>query len=1587
MQDSVTEGFRLSPQQERLWPIQQDNTAYRAQCGILLEGELNTDALREALQKVISRHEILRTIYHRQSGLSIPFQVITENDAPDWSERDLAGKDSSQQESEIEKIFRQDKQKLFDLERAPLLHSILARLSEQQHILIVSLPALCADVWTLRNLVDEIGNTYAACLRDVDLSDEPMQYVDFSEWQNELLEGEEANAGRAYWVKHGLNSIPDVRLPFQLKSDSEEMFEPKSQALTIPSDLLAKLEAAAHKCETSVEIFLLACWQTVLWRLTAEPSIVVAKLFDGRSHEEIHVAFGLFAKWLPVACGFQENSDFREILRQVDQASREASRWQDYFTTSEVHNAGGDALKPAFIPIAFEYDSHGGKSRIEGVSFSTIKLYSCFERFAIKLSCTRTSDSLTLELHYDRASFAERDIERLGEHVLRFLESAVDNPGSPIGKLEMLNDAQRHQLLIGFNDTAVEYPVDKCIHELFEQQAALTPDKTALVFEQDRLTYAELNAKANRLAHHLRGLGVAPDARVGVLLDRSLEMIVSVLGILKAGGAYVPLDPIQPKHRLALILEDAQPTLVLTQEQFVEALPDQSAHAVCLDTCEPVIAENSDLNLSGAATTKNLAYVLFTSGSTGRPKGVAIEHRQLLNYVLSIQERLDLSDCASFATVSTFAADLGNTVIFPSLCAGGTLHVISQQRISDANALAEYFSHHSIDCMKIVPSHLGALLACSRPEQVLPRKRLVLGGDVSRRDWVEKLQKLAPDCVIFNHYGPTEATVGVLTYRLAEREQVYDSFALPLGRPISNTEIYILDRNLQPVPVWVQGELHIGGDNLARGYFNRADLTAEKFIPNPFSLKPGTRLYKTGDLARYMPDGNVEFFGRADHQVKIRGFRIEPGEIEIALLKHPAVLEAVVIAREDIPGDKRIVAYVVSKQRTATGELRHFLLESLPDYMVPAAFVILDNIPLTPNGKVDRRALPLPEHVNHGEQAVFIAPRSYVEEVIADIWAEVLMLEKVSIDENFFELGGHSLLVMQVISRLRSTFQVELPPRALFEATTVADLSEVIIAKEAKAGQSEKIARNFKSVKSLSDEEAGEILYKGRLGAGPTGSKPEETQDANGLSAVKRELLEHLLLREGVELFQSISRRETGDNLPLSFAQQRLWFLHQLEPDGFAYNLPRAFRLSGLLNLAALEQALNEIIRRHESLRTTFDNAQGEPVQIINPPQPLEMPVLDLSALSEAEREARVQQLAYEEARRPFDLARGPMLRINLLRLSEQEYVVLFTMHHIISDGWSIRVLVREMVTLYTAYHAQLPSPLPDLPIQYADFACWQRQWMQGDVLDAQLSYWKQQLAGAPRVLALPTDRPAPADRRFTGATQSVMLSASLAESLNALSRRNGVTLFMTLLAAFNTLLYRLTRQEDIVIGTGIAGRNRGELEELIGFFVNMLVLRTDMSGNPTFLELLKRVREVTLGAYAHQDLPFERLVEELQPERGLSSTPLFQAVFDLQNASPVTLELPGLTLSPLQAATDTAHFDLIMSMAETQQGLIAALEYNGDLFDASTITRMLNYFEILLEAILAHPEQQLLDIPLSDRQDHDAFEDTLTDGDEQFAF
>ena len=1494
--------------QQRLWFLDQyapGSPAYNLPCVLRLRGRLDVATLERALGEVVRRHEALRTTFAAVGGK--PVQVIAPSPALALEVTDISGLAPGEREAEARRLATREAERPFDLARGPLVRPSLLRLGDEDHVLVVALHHIIADGWSLGILTRELQALYAAfCAgRPSPLPEPPIQYADFAEWQRRWLGEKGLKEQLAYWKERLHGGLFAPGLPLDHPRPAVQTLQGAAWSFLLPRGLSDALRALGQGEGATPFMTLLAAFEALLHRYSGQDDIVVGTPIANRNRAETEGVIGFFVNTLALRTDLGGDPTFRELLRRVRAVALGAYDHQDLPFEELV-----EALRPArslshtpLFQVLFSLqDAPRETLSSAGVTLEPMEIATSTTKFDLTLSMAQTGHGLRGTLEYNTDLFDAATIERMIGHFKTLLAGAAAEPQKRLSELPLLAPEERHQLLVGWNATATDYPRAACVHELFAAEAAKTPGAVALVFGGASLTYGQLNARANQLAHHLRALGVGPETPVGLCAERSLELIVGMLGILKAGGAYVPLDPAYPRERLALMLNDACSPVLLTQERLLAALPAHPAKVVCLDADWPAIAAHDAGNPASGTAPGNLAYVMYTSGSTGTPKGVSVTHRNVVRLVKATNYAAFGPD-EVFLQLAPASFDAATFEVWGSLCNGARLVVMPPETPS-LPALGQALREHGVTTLWLTAG-LFHLMVDERPGDLRGVRQLLAGGDVLSVPCVQRVLRDRRDGALINGYGPTETTTFACTYPMGAGARL--GATVPIGRPIANARAYILDKHLEPVPVGVPGELYIGGDGLARGYLNRPDLTAEAFLPSPVAERPGERLYRTGDLARYLHDGAIEFLGRIDFQVKIRGFRIEPGEVEAVLGGHPAVHVAAVVAREDTPGQKRLVAYVAHRpgRAAAKNDLREYLKGRLPEYMVPSAFVALESMPLTPSGKVDRRALPAPGRPGTGREESYAAPRTPVEEVLAAMWAEVLGLERVGIHDDFFEAGGHSLLATQLISRVRDAFQVDLTVRALFEEPTVAGLAQSIAA-----------AR----------------------GEGEGGG-----EEASGVRPVPRD-----------------------GPLPLSYAQQRLWFLDRLEPGTATYNIPFAVRLSGRLDRQALEAALNEIVRRHEVLRTTFRSIDGRPAQVIAPSLTLTLPVVDVDAAPD-EREAEARRLALQVARRPFDLQAGPLLRPALYRLEAEEHLLLLSMHHIVADGWSMGVLYRELAALYDANVAGCPSPLPDLPVQYADFAQWQRESLAGDALEAQLAFWRQALAKSPPALELHCDRPRPPVQTFRGATITRRLPRGLGDALKALSRDEGVTPFMTLLAAFKTLLLRYTGQEDVVVGTPIASRNRAEIEPLIGFFVNTLVLRTDLSGDPTFRELLGRVREVAVAAYAHQDLPFERLVDALETVRDLGRSPLFQAMFNLHNAPAPPLALAGLTLELSDLDVGTAKFDVTLAMAEQEAGLVASLEYNADLFDAATAERMLGHFQAILEAVAADPGERLSRLALLD--------------------
>jgi amino acid adenylation domain-containing protein len=1915
----------LSSAQRRLWFLNQldpDSPYYNIPMALRMSGTLDVEAMRRAFNEIVNRHEVLRTTYVTQGDT--PVQIIHPEMLIDLPVVDMTHIPAEQQDAEVRRFAIEDSRHIFDLQTGPLVRASLLRLSEHEHILLQNFHHIANDGWSIWQFANEFAPLYEAFRegKPSPLEELPVQYADFAVWQREWLQGDAMKAQLSYWTKQ-LAGVPDtLELPTDFRRPAVLSLRGSTEKAVFPREFVDRLNALSQQQGATLFMTLLAAYQLLLYRYTREEDIVVGSPIANRNRAEIEDLIGFFVNTLVMRTNLSGNPTFVELLERVKTTALGAYTNQDVPFEKLV-----EALQPdrelgriPLFQVWFVLQNAPRMSlQLRDLELRGMDVHNGTAKFDLGLFTVEKPDGLYCSVEYSTDLFDAATIRRFLAHYHVLLEAIAANPMRRLSELPLLTEEERHQALVEWNDTAHEYPRERSLHEFIEEQVERTPNAPALIFESQQLTYRELNARANQLAHRLRELGVGPEKMVAVCAHRSVEMVVALLATVKAGGAYVPIDPDYPKARLSVMLEDADPPVLLTQEHLLDALPEHAIPTVCLDRDWAIVAKSSASNLPVITTGKDQAYMIYTSGSTGKPKGVPNVHEGIVNRLLWMQSAYGLNGTDRVMQKTPYSFDVSVWEFFWPLMTGACLVVARPEGHKDPNYLIDLIRQQGITTMHFVPSMLRIFLEAEGVESCTSLRRVVCSGEALPFELQQRFFERLGGAELHNLYGPTEAAVDVSFWQCLPNPA---STVVPIGKPVWNTQLYVLDSYLQPVPVGVPGELHIGGVQLARGYLKRPELTAEKFIRDPYSKEPGARLYKTGDLTRFLPDGNIEYLGRIDHQVKLRGFRIELGEIEAALDGHPGVMQSVVMAREDEPGDKRLVAYVVPepnyrgeesagadslgseqvsqwseafdeayrrgggieeatfnikgwdssytgqpipseemrvwvettvdrikslrpkrvweigcgtglllfrvapiteryygtdisqtalafleqqlqrpelslpqvalerraahefdapsmreqfdavvlnsviqyfpdlaylmdvldgavasvrsggaifigdvrslplleafhasveafkaddamnrteltrrvqksirqegelvvdpeffnairqrwpqithieielkrgsahneltrfrydvtlhvgeqapprmdcawldwckqgltraslveildktqpemlglsgipnarlreesiatewlaeegsatvgelrqrmessgahsvepeelwsiesklpykveirasksatdglmdvvlRRRNAEGEvadyvaarfpgetdavrpwqtysndpLRHRIASKLvpqlrtyvggrlPEYMVPSAFVVLDSIPLTASGKVNRRALPPPDQSRADAQGDYRAPQTPAEELIAAVFADVLRIERVGLDDNFFELGGHSLSATQVVSRIRQNLRIDLPVRTVFEAPTVAALAQ-----------------------------AAEQRQRGEQGL----------------------------------IVPPITNASRDQRLPLSFAQQRLWVLDQMEPDNPLYNIPRVLRLSGQLNVEAMESALNGIVNRHEVLRTIYSAEKGQPFQTVGDHLYQKLETIDLTALPIADREGEAYQLVAQEAAMPFDLAAGPIIRYKLLRLADEDHVLVMNTHHIADDGWSTGILLRELTDLYEAALAGKPSPLEPLEIQYADYAVWQRNWLQGDVLQQQVDYWRQQLDGAPPVLEIPADRPRPEKQSFRGTIHRFALPASLLESVRALSRQQGGTVFMTLLAGFQTLVVHYTKQPDVVLGTDLANRTTVQTEALIGFFVNLLAMRTNLSGDPTFAELLGRVRETALGAYAHQDVPFDKLVEELQPERSLSHNPIVQALFVQQNTPRSAKPMPGLSYSwfPLEVPS---KFDMAVFVAETDKGVVGNWVYSTELFDAATIARMAGLYQLVLEKVTANPAIRLSEL------------------------
>ncbi|MFJ5254176.1 non-ribosomal peptide synthase/polyketide synthase [Pseudomonas sp. NPDC088414] len=1502
----------LSYAQERqlfLWQMDPHSTAYHIPSALRLKGRLDVAALQRSFNAVAARHESLRTTFaeqgesfcqviHPQLPLSISLTPLPEG-------IDAAGEDAA-----IKAFVENETARPFNLQQGPLLRVALLEVAEDDHVLVLIQHHIIADGWSIKVLVNELIEHYAADTagQPLSLPELEVQYADYAIWQRHWLEAGERERQLAYWVKTLGGEQPVLELPIDFPRPAVQSLRGARLELNLPADLGDALKQLAQREGASLFMLLLASFQALLHRYSGQAQIRVGVPTANRNRVETEGLIGFFVNTQVLSAEVSGQLPFNQLLAQVKQAAMAAQAHQDLPFEQLI-----EALQPErslshspVFQVMFNHQTSRDQGRnaaqLPQLSVEDVQWEGRTAQFDLTLNTYESSDGFAAELTYATDLFKAETVERLARHWQNLLRGIVAAPSQRVGELPLLESTEHGVLLQDWLRSADRSAQAECVQQDFSRRAQQTPQATALIIGEHVLSYAELDARSSQLAHKLIEAGVGPEQLVGIAVERSVEMIVGLLAILKAGGAYVPLDPAYPQDRLAYMIEDSGLQLLLTQSHLQAQLPiPPGVQSLLLDQPNDWLAAYPQTAPDVAVNGENLAYTIYTSGSTGKPKGVMVRHAALSNFVASMIEQPGICAADRMLSLTTFSFDIFGLEIYGPLLAGACVVLTGKDVHQDPQAVLELIERHAVTALQATPSTWRMLLD-NEQAPILAGRTFLCGGEALSQELAQRMLALTPS--VWNLYGPTETTIWSAQHALSA-----DNSRPFLGTPLDNTALYILGSDLELNPLGAPGELLIGGDGLARGYFQRPSLTAERFVPDPFSTT-GARLYRTGDLTRYRAEGVIEYIGRIDHQVKIRGFRIELGEIEARLLALDSVRETVVVA-QDGPTGPQLVGYVVPAASAfdeveLRAALKASLKAELPEYMVPAHLLFLAQLPLTPNGKVDRKALPASDASQL--QSTYIAPQTATQHSVAEIWQAVLKLDRVGLSDNFFELGGHSLLVTQVVSRVRQALNVQVPLRTLFEHSTLED-------------------------------------FVAALGVDQAHREPP-------IVALPRQ-----------------------QPLALSYAQERQWFLWQLEPTSTAYHVPAALRLRGELDLPALQRSFDALIERHESLRTCFVEQQGQTLQVIQVHGTLDLQVQDVAAELD---EAALQALVAAETLHLFNLQQGPLLRVKLLRLAADDHALVITLHHIVADGWSMNVMVDELVALYAAYSQGKSVQLPALPVQYADYAVWQKQWMDAGERERQLAYWTAQLgAGDQPLLELPSDRPRPAEQSYRGARREIPLSLELATALKHLAQRENVTLFALLLASFQTLLHRYSGQADIRVGVPVANRNRVETEGLIGFFVNTQVLKAEFDSQQTFRSLLQQVKNTVLGAQAHQDLPFEQLVDALQPERSLSHSPLFQVMHNHQSQvrqAQGATRLPKLAIEGLPWASSTAQFDLTLNTFESSDNVWAELTYATDLFDLETIERLAQHWTHLLQGIVADSAQRIAELPL-----HDAAERAAT--------
>ncbi|GGB26258.1 non-ribosomal peptide synthetase [Puia dinghuensis] len=1453
----------LSFAQGRLWLVDrmEGSLSYHLPMVLSLTGKLNEQAIQYAMNEVVNRHEVLRTVYGWRQGEAC--QWVLDRDA--WK-LDII-ECAAHPEMDIGRVITSP----FDLSKHHMMRATLYKSGEERYVLVVVLHHIASDAWSSAILVEEVVELYNSYCegRVPRLSPLPIQYADYAIWQRRHFDGAVFDKKLDYW-RQKLTDLTPIDLPTDRPRSAEQSPAGGIVSLSIPKDLIEKLMRLSREHDMTLYMVLLSTLKVLLYRYSNEKDICVLSSIAGRQQQEIERLIGFFANTLILRDEINGSVRVRELFGQIRRTTLDAYENQEvpFEKAIELSGMKREAHEHPISQVMFVLENVPDVKApsLNGIRLQPKETGIVLCKFDLTLHASQSGKGLQLSLIYRKDLYKADTVARMMQHYENLLAEIVLDADRPINELVMLEQSELRLITGRYGTSTVNYPAEKTVVDLFLEQVSRTPDATALVFENNSISYSQLYTRARQVGSYLRKRGITEDMLVPVCMDRSIEMIIGIIGVLLAGGAYVPIDPDLPAARIGQLLDDVGAKVVLNMETFNR------------------IGEGY-VEFERRLSPNHLLYMIYTSGSSGKPKGVMIEHKNVVDYIYGLDQKVRIGNNKSFALVSTISADLGNTVIFGSLLSGGELHILSKSTVSDPAAIYDYFQKHRIDCLKIVPSHWKSL--CADGRLLLPGKMLVFGGEPLHTDIIELIKSSNAGCTIVNHYGPTETTIGKLLYVMNGEEQ-YPGL-IPIGKPFSNSAVYILSADKTVCPIGVPGELYIGGCGLARGYWRQEGLTAEKFVIDPFGAGDHTRLYRTGDLVRWRPDGNIEYCGRIDNQVKINGYRIEPEEIEQVIDEHPLVKQCAVVAKAGKEGIIRLVAYVVLNGGDSEAILEK-LKTRLPAYMVPSIVLVPERLPLTSNGKVDRKRLSELDGADL-QRDRYTAPRNGMEETLVKIMQQLLDAGPIGIQDNFFELGGHSLLAIRFVSAIRSELSVEVSIGDIFDYPTAESLGEKI----------------------------------------------------KGLSAQK--------------MMPGIIRHDRPERIPLSYSQKRLWFIDQLE-GSVQYHIPIVLRVSGSLNEPALSYAFTQVIERHEVLRTVIEMHEGEPVQRVLAGDTWRWRVVD-NFSNEADREP-LALFIRELVETPFDLSRDYKLRAALVRLCRGEYILAVVLHHIASDGWSTPILIGEIAELYNSFIEQRVQRLKPLPIQYADYAIWQREYLKEEALEQKLGYWKQKLLGL-QVLDLPTNHVRPTIQSNRGDIHGFQIDRELTDKLMELSQDQGATLFMTMLAVFKALLYRYSGQGDISIGVPVANRTRQEVEGLIGFFINTLVLRSQLGDDPGFVELLQRVKRTTLEAYEHQEVPFEKVVEAVVTERDLSRSPLFTVMFVLQNMPQASkIRLGDVVFRREVVEHTTSKFDLSVTIMENKEGLGVVIEYCSDLFEKETICRFGTHYVQLLRSVAEQPDQKV---------------------------